>query len=146
MTESYPWLARALELLLPTGLGLVLLAAGCALGWAILSYRVRRKPPVSGQESIIGRIAVARSDLSRVGMVLLDGELWQARSVAGEIPTGSRVQVTGVEGLELQVMPVSEGITPSAMPPGWLVLVSLGSRGHRKALAGKPTDSSRQLG
>ncbi len=118
MTESYPWLARALELLLPAGLGLVLLAAGCALGWAILSYRVRRKPPVSGQESIVGRIAVARSDLSLVGMVLLDGELWQARSVAGEIPTGSRVQVTGVEGLELQVMPVSEGITPSAMPPG----------------------------
>jgi membrane-bound ClpP family serine protease len=38
-----------------------------------------------------------------MGTVFVNGELWSAESIDGVIPVGSRVRVTRVDGLRLQV-------------------------------------------
>lgn len=106
--DVYPWLAPYMDVLLPAALGLALLALGCAVGWMTLSYRVRRNAPVTGREGVVGKQAVARTPLQPDGLVLLDGELWHARSVAGEIAAGRQVVIVSVAGLRLEVIPVED--------------------------------------
>ena len=69
------------------------------------------KPSVAGPESMIGRLAVARSDLGTAGgpagkpdgQVQVDGEIWRAVADGGSIPAGEKVRVTAVDGLTLRV-------------------------------------------
>lgn len=68
----------------------------------------RRKPAVSGESTLVGRRAEARTDLDPSGMVFLFGELWRA-TVVGDAPVaeGDQVEVVSVEGMRLQVVPVT---------------------------------------
>lgn len=68
-----------------------------------LGLRAQRARPVSGSESLVGRSAVARTDLAPDGTVDFMGELWNARSDGPRITTGSTVVVKRVEGLLLIV-------------------------------------------
>ena len=91
--------------LLPWALaGIAILVAGCGGAWAFLSHRARRVPVTTGREGMIGRRGVARTPLTPTGTVFLDGELWEARSLEGEIEQGATVEVRGVEGLVLLVV------------------------------------------
>ncbi len=63
------------------------------------------QPPTINMERYIGQIGEARTDIYREGAVYVGGEEWTARSDV-LIPAGSRVQVTGREGLVLLVVPV----------------------------------------
>jgi membrane-bound serine protease (ClpP class) len=65
--------------------------------------QARRYKPATGRENIVGRIAVTRSDLSPDGMVFVEGELWQATSENGSIPSGEQVRVVSADGLRLRV-------------------------------------------
>ena len=56
-----------------------------------------------GRETIVGKIAEARSDLNPNGLVFLEGELWRAESTEGFIEKGSKVRVVAMRGLTLQV-------------------------------------------
>jgi membrane-bound serine protease (ClpP class) len=68
-----------------------------AMGKAV---QVRRRPPLVQPSRVLGAAAVVRSP----GQVLVDGELWRARrSDGGDLVPGDRVQVEGVDGLELTV-------------------------------------------
>jgi membrane-bound serine protease (ClpP class) len=58
---------------------------------------------VVGRETIVGKIAEARSDLNPNGLVFLEGELWRAESTEGFIEKGSKVRVVAMRGLTLQV-------------------------------------------
>jgi membrane protein implicated in regulation of membrane protease activity len=60
-----------------------------------------------GSESLLGRIAVAKSDLTPQGLVFLDETLWNAKSTQS-VSNGMEVEVRAVEGLTLQVAPVSK--------------------------------------
>jgi len=51
---------------------------------------------------VIGEIGEAKNDIHREGSVLLNGELWSARSEQ-EIPSGSKIRVTGRDGFILLV-------------------------------------------
>ena len=62
----------------------------------------QRHPPVTGTESLIGQMALARTPIDREGKVFIHGEFWDARSGA-PISEGERVRVTSVEGLMLGV-------------------------------------------
>ncbi|OGO12995.1 MAG: hypothetical protein A2Y93_09860 [Chloroflexi bacterium RBG_13_68_17] len=78
-----------------------------ALFFVVVSFAVRaqRRRIAVGVEALPGRIGEARSDLAPTGMVQVAGELWTAEVEAGgpSIPAGSRVEVTGVEGLRIRV-------------------------------------------
>ena len=57
---------------------------------------------MTGSEGLIGRGAVAETDLRPDGWVLVMGERW--RGVAdGEVRSGEPVTVVGVDGLTLRV-------------------------------------------
>ena len=64
----------------------------------------RRRRAAVGVEALIGRAGVATTDLWPEGQVKVDGELWQARCEGGA-DAGTRVVVTGIEGLTLTVEP-----------------------------------------
>lgn len=68
-----------------------------------LGLRAQRARPASGAESLVGRTAVARTDLDPDGTVDFMGELWNARSDGQPIAAGSTVAVKRIEGLLLIV-------------------------------------------
>ena len=56
----------------------------------------------AGVDELIGSVGKVVSDLDPVGKVFIRGEHWNAVSIEA-IPRGARVEVTGVEGLQLRV-------------------------------------------
>jgi membrane-bound serine protease (ClpP class) len=74
------------------------------IGWAVSAgVRAMLKPSLTGPESMVGRLAVARSALGPEGQVQVDGEIWRAVADGGAIPAGEKVRVTAVDGLTLRV-------------------------------------------
>ncbi len=66
--------------------------------------RTRRLPAYMGQETLVGKGAVARSELDPQGFVAVQGERWRAVAEDGDpVHAGERVTVTGVDGLRLRV-------------------------------------------
>lgn len=85
-----------------------LLAFALFLGWSVV--RARFRPPATGKESLIGEIAEVRQPLKPSGMVWVQGELWRATLEPGgtaELPVGTPVVVTRVNGLRLTVRPAT---------------------------------------
>jgi membrane-bound serine protease (ClpP class) len=86
----------------------VIVSLATAFGFgAILAFalRAQRRPIAMGQESLTGRIGVARSDLAPRGNVQLGGELWTAELAepGDPLPAGTRVEVVRVDGIRLLV-------------------------------------------
>lgn len=71
--------------------------------------KIRGKPPVSGDWTLIGATGVARTDLDPRGTIFLNGELWQAE-VEDEpvILKGEQVKVLARDGMKLRVTRVLE--------------------------------------
>jgi membrane-bound serine protease (ClpP class) len=73
-----------------------------------LAARARTRPVVTGREELVG----AGGEVLQVGegeaWVRVHGETWRVRS-RGPLAPGSRVRVTGVDGLVLEVTPEREG-------------------------------------
>jgi membrane-bound serine protease (ClpP class) len=66
----------------------------------IRSYRY---PITTGKEGLIGQTAVTETALDPKGIVLIDGERWNAWVDNSRIESGEEVIVTKVEGLRLKV-------------------------------------------
>jgi membrane-bound serine protease (ClpP class) len=64
----------------------------------------RRRVEV-GQETLIGRTGITKTELAPTGMVQVAGELWSAKleDRSSSLPAGEDVKVIGVEGLSLKV-------------------------------------------
>jgi membrane-bound serine protease (ClpP class) len=81
-------------------------AVGLGALWSIAiskAWQVRRRPVSVGPQ----RIAGARGEVRRDGLVFVNGELWQARTASGEeLRPGERVEVESLDGLVLTVRPV----------------------------------------
>lgn len=71
-----------------------------------IAVRARRNKIVTGEQGLLGEIGVAQTPLSPRGKIFVHGELWDAVASV-EIPAGERVIVRQVDGLILQVDPVS---------------------------------------
>ena len=64
---------------------------------------------VSGGIGSKAEIAVSDRTVQEVELVKVDGKLWTARSLTGEvIPAGAHVQPMSIEGAKLMVCPVKE--------------------------------------
>jgi len=71
-----------------------------------IALRARQNKVVTGIQGLVGEIGVAQTPLSPQGKVFVHGELWDAVASAN-IATGRTVVVRQVDGLKLQVDPVS---------------------------------------
>lgn len=65
--------------------------------------RGQRRRVQTGLEELLGREAVARTELRPQGTVFVAGEYWQAVLEEGEAAAGETVEVTGIDGLRLRV-------------------------------------------
>ncbi len=84
-----------------------LITAAMFLTLVAFALRAQRTPVATGQEALIGRTGIARSEIvtDRTGLVHLGGESWTAELAEGEddIAEGQRVEVVEVEGVRLRV-------------------------------------------
>ncbi len=104
----YPYLSRGL--IIATG---VALSAGLLI-FARSILRARRLPAAVGIEAMVGRGAVARSDLAPQGFVFVEGERWKAIAEDAPVRRGEDVIVTAVRGLTLSVRRRPSGPPPAA--------------------------------
>ncbi|MHB0775788.1 NfeD family protein [Halomonas sp. WWR20] len=94
--------------------GVALVASGLMLWVAVRFMQLRKRRPHSGQEDMIGAIAVALDDFtskdvstrgfSARGHVRLNGERWNATS-RESIQKNQRLRVVAIDGLTVEVMP-----------------------------------------
>jgi membrane-bound serine protease (ClpP class) len=92
---------------LPYPWGLVAVAVGAALDIAetgAFLWWSRRRRPLVGVESLVGRTGVAVGDLWPDGQVRINGEIWKARCTGG-CDAGTAIVVRKIDGLMLEVDP-----------------------------------------
>jgi membrane-bound serine protease (ClpP class) len=71
-----------------------------------LALKARRNKVMTGVEGMVGETGIAQTALSPRGKIFVHGELWDAVSSV-EVPAGQSVVVRQVDGLVLQVDPVT---------------------------------------
>ena len=75
-------------------------------------WRVRHQPVRTGIPAMLGQRAEVLDWTGQEGHVFALGERWQARASRALTP-GEHVQITGIEGLMLEVHRISEGAVSS---------------------------------
>ena len=63
------------------------------------------KKKVTGSEGMIGLEGEVIKPLTPVGVVMVGGEYWKAKSAGGKIAAGAEVEILGLNGLTLTVKP-----------------------------------------
>ena len=61
------------------------------------------KKKITGSEGMIGLIGEVIEPLAPVGVVMVGGERWKAKSVDEDIAVGEEVEILGLKGLTLTV-------------------------------------------
>jgi membrane-bound serine protease (ClpP class) len=89
---------------------IIVLGTAMWFGFALTTIvRSRFSTQTIGRDHLIGRMGTAETAIAPDGTVVVEGAKWQARStrVSG-IEAGDRVEVVAVEGVVLEVDPLSE--------------------------------------
>jgi membrane-bound serine protease (ClpP class) len=89
----------SLAVIIPT----VLLTAAFFIFAIGAGLRAQRRKPTTGSEGIVGESGVAITKLSPHGQVKVQGEIWSAESLDGNIPKDAPIVVAEVTGLHLKV-------------------------------------------
>jgi len=71
----------------------------------VIVTRALAKKADGGLTTMLGRRGEVARALAPEGLVRINGELWAATSVAGDVACGEEVVVVGQEGLRLAVRP-----------------------------------------
>lgn len=69
-----------------------------------IGVRAMRRRPATGREELIGLVGIVKRAVAPHGQIAVHGELWEAVSEQ-PIHPGEEAEVTGVDGLRLQVKP-----------------------------------------
>jgi len=93
----------SLKLMTPT----IVLVGGFFVVVAGVAFRALRSKPVSGADGMRGEIGIVKELIAPEGLVFVHGEYWRAFSEE-PIEPGESVEVTGVNGLLLNVRKVPE--------------------------------------
>ena len=91
------------SLIIPTTAGFTLIAF--LIAYVVL--RVQRKKPQTGQESLVGQIGIAATDIGGGGQVKLQGVRWSAKT-SGRIPKGQKVRIIEIKQTTVTVEAVDE--------------------------------------
>jgi membrane-bound serine protease (ClpP class) len=81
----------------------VLLTAAFFLFAIGMGIKAQRLKPTTGIEGIIGETGEAITTLNPDGNVRAHGEIWNATSEEGDIPSGAKIKVVAVDNLRLKV-------------------------------------------
>ncbi len=92
-----------------TALGVSLPLGAITIFLMTIALRARRNKVVTGEQGMIGEVAIVCAPLTPSGKVFIQGELWDAVSPAN-VDAGRRVVVRRVENLVLHVEPVPEAV------------------------------------
>jgi membrane-bound serine protease (ClpP class) len=65
--------------------------------------RAHRRQVTTGKEGLMGKVAVAKTELDPVGTIFVEGERWTATAEDGKVEPGEEVIITRVEKLSLRV-------------------------------------------
>jgi membrane-bound serine protease (ClpP class) len=89
----------------PLVVGVSVVSGGIFFVIMMIAVRAQHTPIRTGEESMIGRTGIARTDLAPNGSVQVGGELWSAKleEDGTKLPAGTRVEVVRVDGLHLIV-------------------------------------------
>jgi membrane-bound serine protease (ClpP class) len=99
-------LLTALVVSIPMGLITVFLMT--------IALRAQRNKVTTGEEGLIGELAIAHTPLSPQGKVYVGGELWNASAPPNvSLPEGARVRIRAIKGLELEVEPENSEAAPT---------------------------------
>jgi membrane-bound serine protease (ClpP class) len=71
-----------------------------------LGVKAQRRKAVTGIEAMMGATAEVMEGLTPTGTVKLQGEIWNAASIAGDIAAGEKVRITGIKQMKLLVEPI----------------------------------------
>jgi len=86
----------------------IVFAVAIAISVIIAIIRGQRRRLVTGVEEMVGKVAVALTELNPKGTVQAEGEIWNAVTEKGRIEPDEEVRITKVEGLKLWVIKNSE--------------------------------------
>jgi membrane-bound serine protease (ClpP class) len=90
---------------LPFIFGIAAASALFLIGVATLALRARKRPVVSGRETLVGSVGEVVEAHGGEAWARVQGETWRVKSRA-PMKAGQRVSVVAVEGLELEVRPL----------------------------------------
>ena len=93
----------------PWLIGFMTVASLLYYGFALTVAIQSRDRITTQQRGLIGLVGETRNDLNPEGGVFVKGTMWRGRAIEGEIPSGTRIRVRGVDGLVLRVEPAPEG-------------------------------------
>jgi len=79
-----------------------------------IAMKARRNKVVTGEQGMIGEVAIVCAPLTPAGKVFVQGEIWNAVSPAN-VEAGGKVVVRGVENLVLHVEPVHESVPQASV-------------------------------
>ena len=68
-----------------------------------LGLKAQRRKIVTGREGLGGTTGIAMETLNPAGIIMLEGEIWNAESVEGEIKKGESVRVREMKDLKVYV-------------------------------------------
>jgi len=99
-SSAAPFIAISGQLIISTAICTALFFL-LAVGAAIQTHRHKI---TTGKEGLIGEIGIAKTNISKEGLVFAQGEIWTAM-VEGEevISEGEKVKIIGLEGLKLKI-------------------------------------------
>jgi membrane-bound serine protease (ClpP class) len=86
------------------GIVLIPLAALEVAEW-FLFFKLRKVRSISGAEAMVGERGVAITHCRPTGQVRVKGQIWKGRCPEG-VSAGTEIVVTGVVGIELDVVPL----------------------------------------
>ena len=86
----------------------IVFAVAIAISVIIAIIKGQRRRLVTGVEEMVGKVAVALTELNPKGTVQAEGEIWNAVTEKGRIEPDEEVIITKVEGLKLWVIKNSE--------------------------------------
>ncbi len=102
---------------LRVSLWLIIFMAGLIVFFSLIILRAilkaSKQPPKSGAESLVGKTAIATTNLDPNGRVKIDHQSWSATSVEGNIKEGQHVRVQSVSGVSLMVTSEKMSDSPS---------------------------------
>lgn len=66
--------------------------------------KASKRPPQTGAESLIGKVAVAETSMNPNGQAKINHQTWSATSIGGEVQKGQQVLIKDVSGVRLLVV------------------------------------------
>jgi len=100
-------LSKATAPFLRISLGLIIsmsLATAAFFVFALSKgIKIQWKKPVTGREGLLGKVGIAKTNLTPEGTIFVHGERWQASTEGEKIKEGEEVKVLEIKGLNLIV-------------------------------------------